>query len=153
MMLTLREVTLDNFDECIALRITDEQHALEFVDTTIYSLAYSKVNPIWQPFAIYDRIDNVDTMIGFVLYGWLESDVGAIDAILIDQRYQQQGYGRAVMLLLIDQFRASGKCRVLKLTHNPLNTVAARLYASLGFAYIDEYWWGEHVMQIEFLPP
>ncbi len=142
-MIDFHPITAENFEACIALSIREDQR--DFVDTVVYSIALTKVETHWQPFAVYD--DQV--LVGFIMYGKIAPEVYTIDSVTIDQRYQGRGYGRAMMQFAMTRLCALPDCHFLKLTHNPQNEVAARLYASLGFVYIDEYWYDgqEQVMQ------
>ena len=54
--------------------------------------------------------------------------------LMIDARFQGRGHGRAVVLAAIDLARDRGG-EVLELAVHPANTVAIRLYESLGFEY------------------
>lgn len=65
-MIRLREITFDNFIECIKLEAKEEQK--DFVATNLYSLAeaYTALSngySIPMPYAIY----NDDTMVGFIM--------------------------------------------------------------------------------------
>ncbi|WP_246275541.1 hypothetical protein [Brasilonema bromeliae] len=51
-MVHLREVTLDNFYECISLEVNESQQG--FIAPNVKSLAEAYVNPTLFPLAIYD---------------------------------------------------------------------------------------------------
>ena len=68
-MLTLREITFDNFIECIQLQPKDEQK--QFIASNVYSLAEAYValasgECVPMPYAIYDD----ETMVGFLLLSY-----------------------------------------------------------------------------------
>lgn len=48
----LREITKENFHECIRLQVAEDQ--VNNVASNVYSLAQAKVNPRLVPLAIYD---------------------------------------------------------------------------------------------------
>jgi len=50
MALSLREITMDNFRECVGLQVRDDQ---KFVAPNVYSIAESKVDSNWITRAIY----------------------------------------------------------------------------------------------------
>ena len=133
-MLQFCQVTAENFEQCIALTVGDDQR--DFVDSTAYLIALSKVEPHWQPFALY----NAQTLIGFCMYGKDALDVYIIHSIFIDIQFQGQGYGRAAMIQAMARLCELPDCQKIKLDHHPLNYIAARLYSSLGFTYTGEYW-------------
>jgi len=141
-MLTLREITFDNFIECIQLQPKDEQK--QFIASNVYSLAEAYValasgECVPMPYAIYDD----ETMVGFLLLSYEPADgddeddetVYKIWRLMIDKRYQGRGYGKKAMekaLELIKTF-PHGKAELVVLSYSPDNHVAKRLYASLGF--------------------
>ena len=53
--------------------------------------------------------------------------------LLIDERCQRQGYGRAALQLIIELSPQSDGCDILRLTVNPHNAAAIALYESVGF--------------------
>ena len=59
---------------------------------------------------------------------------------MIDKRYQGRGYGREAMRLILD-FIKTGPCRKAEyawICYDTANTVARRLYTSLGFKEVTE---------------
>ncbi len=59
---------------------------------------------------------------------------------MIDKRYQGRGYGKEAMKLILDYVK-TGPCRKAQyawICYAPENTVARRLYASLGFEEVAE---------------
>jgi diamine N-acetyltransferase len=71
-----------------------------------------------------------------------------IQRILIDARYQHQGYGRAAMEAVIARIQQHEGCREIGLSYHPDNTVAAHLYERLGFRPTGELRGGEIVVQL-----
>jgi len=67
----LRDVTKENWQECIKLRLAPGQE--HFVASNVYSLAESKFMPTFIPQAIYANQDGTgdDTMVEFVMYGYI----------------------------------------------------------------------------------
>jgi diamine N-acetyltransferase len=150
--ITLQSITPSNWVECIELTPTPEQQAHSYVAPNVLSLAQAYAEPWWTPLAVYAET----TMIGFVLYGrWPESGCAAywgdkpkpgIDYILrmmIDSRYQGQGYGKAALALLLERIKAQPGCQAIELDYDRANTVAARLYTDYGFQPVEEDEGGE----------
>jgi len=144
---TLQPITPNNWVECIELTPTPEQQAHGYVAPNVLSLAQAYAEPWWTPLAVYAD----SAMIGFVLYGrWPESGYAAywsnkpkpgIDHILrmmIDGRYQGQGYGKAAFAILLERIKAQPGCQAIELNYDRANIVAARLYADYGFQPIEE---------------
>ena len=61
-MVTLKEITAENFWDCIALRVSDAQ--ADFVTPNAVSIAQAKVQPECIPLAVYSD----DTLVGFAMY-------------------------------------------------------------------------------------
>lgn len=141
-MIALREVTPENWLECTKLSVAEGQKG--FVAPNVYSLAQAKVFPACVPLAIYSD----EKMVGFTMYG-VDPDDGEmwISRLMIDQRYQGKGYGRAAMALVLDRIRQEGGHSVVLLSFEPENTGAEALYAGLGFAHTGEVIEGERVMK------
>lgn len=139
-MIELRKITFDNLDECIKLEPNEEQK--NFVARNIYSLAEAYValtnnDCFLMPYAIY----NDDIMVGFIMLSYNELDKHEnastywIWRLMIDKRFQGNGYGREAMskaLELIKTFPC-GKASVVYLSYEPENVVAKALYESFGF--------------------
>lgn len=145
MTMTLREITRENWLQCVRLKVAPEQEP--FVAPNGVSLAQSKYEPEWVPLALYDD----DEMVGFVMYG-VSPEEGKhwILRVMVDRRYQGKGYGRAAMRLLLDRLRAIPGCDEVAISYEPENDVARRLYASCGFRETGEIIEGETVARLSF---
>ncbi len=128
MPVTLREVTRENWEECANPRLPEDQSG--FVESNLYSLAESRFWPTYIPLAVYYD----DTMVGFVMYGLEPADnTWWVSRLMIDERYQGKGYGRAAMQQVIERPRETPGCQEVLLGYSTDNRAAQRLYASLGF--------------------
>jgi diamine N-acetyltransferase len=143
MNVSLREITPENFKECIELKVADNQKT--FVATNVYSIAQSKIYPTHLPFAVYN---DDDEMVGFVLYG-LDTDDNRyyLGRLMIDEKHQGKGYGRAATLAVIEELKRQEDCTEIYLCCEPDNTNAERLYKSIGFEHTGEVYEGENVMR------
>ena len=92
-MVELREITEDNFDEVIELRVSEDQEG--FVSSVVYSLAQAWVyRETAFPFAIY--ADEVP--VGFVMLGYYKNrNQYTLWKFLIDKHYQNRGYGKEAL--------------------------------------------------------
>jgi diamine N-acetyltransferase len=143
MTITLRPITRDNVRESVGLRTSEEQK--NFVAENSMSIAQAYTDPILIPRAVYAD----DIMVGFVMYGRdAETTVDWIIRVMIDARYQSQGYGRAAMRELIAQLSQQPDCKEIRLSFVPDNVVAERLYASLGFERTGEVEDDEIIMRL-----
>lgn len=145
MQLSLREVTQENWQQCIKLAPHENQR--EFVAPNVFSLAESKFYPSLVPLAIYDG----DLMVGFLMWG-TDSDEPSGDywivRLMVDQQYQGKGYGRASMVQILDELKVRPDCKTIKISYHPDNVAADRLYASLGFVKTGEILDGELVARL-----
>jgi len=142
MIVKLREITPENFRECIDLKVSAAQNS--FVASNVMSIAQSKIYPTRQPFAVYDN----DKMVGFVMYGFDPDDRRYyLGRLMIDERFQGRGYGRATVLEVIERLKQIEDCREVYLSFVPENTAAGALYESIGFERTGEIDQGEIVMR------
>ena len=125
-MITLKPITKENWHVAIRLEVAPEQR--KFVASNVYSIAESQFEPGTVSLGIYNE---ADTMVGFLMYGPYHGEMW-VWRLMVDQRYQQQGYGRAAMQAIVAALRAMGHTEIF-LSHEPESTVGAQFYASLGF--------------------
>lgn len=153
MTISLRDVTKGNWQECTRLQLAPEQE--HFVSSNAYSLAESKFMPTFVPQAIYrrDPATAVETMIGFVMYGYYpdgEAPWGLrhwVFRLMIDRAYQAQGHGKAALRLVLARLEADPACPHVLIGYEADNAVARKLYHDLGFREIGAAPWGELVAE------
>jgi diamine N-acetyltransferase len=127
----LEPITAANWRAAGALRVAPGQlHLVADLEPVAFVvLARSYVGyqgGLWHPLAAYD-----DELVGVVALVD-EGPTWALRTLMIDELFQGRGLGRAAALAALDYARAHG-ARRLRLTVNPANTPAIRLYESLGF--------------------
>lgn len=153
MTVSLRDVTKENWQECVRLTLAPEQE--HFVSSNAYSLAESKFMPTFVPQAIYSRDDasGTETMVGFVMYGYYP-DGGPpfgrrhwIFRLMIDRAHQGKGFGRAALRAVLARLEADAACPDVLIGYAPDNAVARKLYLGLGFREIGPAPWGELVAE------
>ena len=145
-MVTLKEITSDNYEECLELQVNDDQK--KFVATNTESLADAWVYyKVARPFAIY----NDNTMVGFVMIDIDPNLKGSHDLcylwrFMIDKRYQGLGYGKAAMKEVIDYVKTNFDPITFGTSVVPENIIAEKLYNSFGFMPNGKYEHGEKVL-------
>ena len=123
-----KEITSQNFRECVNLKVAAAQE--KFVAANVMSIAQLKIYPSANVFAIYAE----DEMVGFVMYGYDEDDGHFyLGRLMIDEKHQGRGFGRAATLEVIRRMKQIENCREIFLSFVPENTGAEKLYSSIGF--------------------
>jgi diamine N-acetyltransferase len=134
-VVTLREITDENREAVLALRVAPEQE--QFVSSVRASLAEAAASPQAKPW--YRAVYADDEPVGFVMLSWnVEPQppdrIGPwfLWKLLIDERHQRRGYGSAVMQQIVELVRAEGATE-LQVSYGPEAGGPAGFYARLGF--------------------
>ncbi|WBW96495.1 GNAT family N-acetyltransferase [Oceanirhabdus sp. W0125-5] len=144
MNLIFKEVTKENWEECIDLKVSKGQE--DFVAPNSYSLLEANYEEELYPLCIYDG----QTMVGFLMYGKdEETDNLWMCRLMIDDKYQKRGYGKAAVVKLLDVVREKYGNIELYTSFEPENIVADKLYRSVGFKKTGEIMWEELVAKID----
>lgn len=128
-MIELREITKDNYEECLHLKVAESQKA--FVSSNVHSLAQARVYyETAFPFAVYAD----ETMVGFIMLGYYEvKGYYTLWKFMIDERYQNKGYGKKALRLGIDYLVNRFQVKEVYTAYYAANHIARNLYASVGF--------------------
>lgn len=131
---TLREVTRENLREVLLLEVAPEQK--RFVASNAISIAQAHFYP---EVAWFRAIYAGETPIGFLM---LEDRTGAPEVFLwrfmVDQRYQEHGFGRRALQLVLEHVRARPGTSALTLSHVPGDGNPGPFYQRLGFVHTGE---------------
>lgn len=128
MSVSLREISKKNYQDCLNLRVAEDQKC--FVSANVKSIADAKIYPYLIPKAIY----NGDELVGFTLYGRdPERKKYFIVRLMIDEKFQGRGYGKQATLKLIEEMGRNEDCDAVYLFFVPGNTKAEKMYLGLGF--------------------
>lgn len=139
----LEEINYQNVWKVCNLKVKDYQD--DFVASNIESLAEAylalKNGYVFVPYAIYDE----DLLVGFtaISYGRLDEkdqleiskDNYGIIRLMIDKKYQQQGYGKKAMETIWQFIKTFpfGKGKYCYLSYQKDNQIAKKLYSDFGF--------------------
>ncbi len=134
-MVELKEITKDNFEEVLKLKVAESQE--NFVSSTVHTLAQAwAYRKTAFPFAIY--ADNI--IVGFIMLGYYEfKNQYTIWKLMIDEQYQNRGYGKKALKLAIDYLVNTFNLKAIFLGVSFQNTAAKNLYHSLGFKETGEF--------------
>ena len=133
---TLREITADTVIAVVRLSVADDQKG--FVATNAVSLAQA----LFAPEAWYRAIYCGDELAGFVMLEDqslrspppAEPEVG-VWRLMIDQKFQRRGVGRAALLQVIEHVRGKGLFGSLTLSYVPGPGCPEPFYLGLGFCH------------------
>jgi diamine N-acetyltransferase len=133
--ITLREISEDNAESVLALRLAPGQE--RFVTSVADSLAEADECPQGNPWFRAACADG--RPVGFVMLSWdVEPQPPEIHGpwflwkLLIDHRQQSKGYGREVVRQIVELVRGQGATELLT-SHVPGEGGPAGFYARLGF--------------------
>lgn len=144
MNISLRKITEENWRECINLKVKGDQQ--KFVASNENALALAYVYPEMNPRAIY----NDEIMVGFLMYAIdLDDGIHYINRLMIDEKFQGNGYGKKALELLVRQLK-SENVKVIDIIHKPDNLSAIKIYNSLGFNLIELKVENDVVSRLEF---
>lgn len=157
-MITLRKITLENRREIFNLEVTEDQR--RYVASNLssvascYVLATNGGHPF--PFAIYtDGLPVGFVLITYQITGYelpsIAEDSYCILRLMMDTRYQNQGYGREAMCQILEFIRTypAGPARYCWISYKAENTAAKKLYERAGFRDNGEMVEGEQVTVLE----
>lgn len=128
-MVELKAITKDNFEDVISLKVSEHQQA--FVSSTAHSLAQAYVyRDTAFPFAIYAD----DTLVGFIMLGFYEEKKQyTLWKFLIDNKYQNHGYGKEALKMGIEYLITTFGAKEIYVGVSSENDIAKQLYSSVGF--------------------
>lgn len=127
MSLLFRAITKNNFNECIRLKVRDDQ---KYVAANVYSIAQSKTEPKYIPMALYDD----ETMVGFVMYelDYKEKEL-YLCRFMIDEQHQHMGYGKGALDILKGMAMKDPGIEKIELSTKPDNEHGIKVYEEFGF--------------------
>lgn len=132
-MITLKEVSKQNWLDIVRLSSAEDQRNKVFEKTiasNCLSLAQASIEENWTVKAIFQN----ETPIGFTMYGYSKELSGyEICRIMIDYKFQGNGYGKQALLLVLKEMVNHFNCDEIFITFVPENEIAKQLYLSVGF--------------------
>lgn len=145
MAVTLRDVDGSNWRACIKLDLHPHQRG--FVASNVATIAESKFEPHYILRAVY--LD--EQVVGLLAYCHEtepeDRQLYWIFRFMIDRRHQRQGIGEEAVSIALRELAALGAARI-RTMHKPDNSVAATLYAKLGFRPIGVLDDGDRLLEL-----
>ncbi|MFO7627393.1 MAG: GNAT family N-acetyltransferase [Candidatus Fermentibacteraceae bacterium] len=143
MAVFFRDINGENLDQCVDLRVRDDQ---PFVAPNVYSIAQAGVEPGW----VIKAIHSDETMVGFAMYT-IDEKLSELYLcrFMIDKSHQGKGCGRAALELLKAIAVAAPGVSRMRLSTSPENRNGIRIYEKFGFVDTGEMEDGEEVFVLE----
>jgi diamine N-acetyltransferase len=145
---SLRPINESNREAVEALRVSPAQE--QFVSNVTESLAEAREEPDGR--ALYWAVYEDDTPVGFVM---ISDEVGSPDYIrhflwklLIDERYQGQGFGTATLDLIVEYFRQRPGVEVLWTSATPGDGSPIPFYERYGFEQTGDIFHSEVLLRL-----
>lgn len=128
-----RNIDKSNYWDCISLSIDDSQTG--FVADNKQSLVEAAYEDGLYTLGIYHG----ETMVGFLLYDYDDTLPGwSLSRFMIGKKFQNKDYGKQAALEFLDYFRERYDADKLYISVSLENTVARKLYDSIGFEPVKE---------------
>ncbi|MFN8156448.1 MAG: GNAT family N-acetyltransferase [Candidatus Nanopelagicales bacterium] len=151
-VVTLREITDENRDAVLALRVSEEQS--EYVADVAQSLADAVQYP--EAKAWYRAVYADDELVGFVMIsdGITDPDPTLLGPyylwrLLIDRKHQGHGHGSAAIDRVVEELRRRPDAEVLLVSAQPGPLSPIPFYERYGFVLTGEVHEGEPVLVLD----
>ena len=133
-MIQLQALDVNNWIETANLSVSEKQKEI-FPIPNVYWLGISRYEEKTTLYAI----KNNEIIVGLIGIGYDEDGVsGYINPLMIDEKFQGNGYSRQAMKLAIEKLKNGYQVSEIHIGHRKTNIVAGKLYENLGFTIIDE---------------
>lgn len=133
-MIQLKKLNADNWREVANLSVSSRQKEI-FPIPNVYWNGISRYEEYTTLFSIMLDEKNI----GLIGLGYDEDGVsGFINPLMIDEKYQGNGYSKEAMKLAINYLKTELKVPEIHIGHRKTNFPAGKLYESLGFTITDE---------------
>ena len=147
-LVLFKEISEENYSKVINLEINDFQKT--FVGGIVDAIGESKKHEGFFPLVIYDD----EIIIGFLMYNiypeGTTNDKYWIRVIIIDKKYQNRGYGKIAMKIIIDKIKKDKKHNKINLCVEKDNKIALSLYKKLGFIFDGRIIGNQPVMELKY---
>ncbi|MEK4759872.1 GNAT family N-acetyltransferase [Viridibacillus sp. FSL E2-0187] len=102
----------------------------EFVASNALSIVQAQFEKTW----ITKAIEMDGQLIGFTMYGFSEEqNFFELCRIMIDRKFQGNGYGPKAILLVVEEMKKLEGCNEIYLSTEPNNERGKSIYEKLGF--------------------
>jgi len=137
-MIELKKITHKNYEAVLDLKVAESQKSYVASNMYCLALAYVDLANGEQPISLAIYAD--ETVVGFILLKLVpENSEGEacydFFCFMIDEEYQGKGYGKEAFAKIINYLKTfpQGFAAAIRLSYDPENQVARKLYQSFGF--------------------
>ncbi len=143
---SLREVTRDNLDEILRLKVAEEQSKFVAPNSTSIAQAHFYPEEAW-----FRAIYADETPVGFLMLSDTpEKAEYFLWRLMMDDKYQGMGFGRRAIDLLVAHVKTRPNATKLLTSCVPGKGSPFEFYKNLGFEPTGEIEDGEDVMELIF---
>ena len=130
----LEALDVNNWLKICDLSVSDNQKSI-FPIPNVYWIGISRYEEKTELFAI--KAD--DEYVGLVGGGFDEDGItGYINPIMVDYRFQENGYAKSALLLIIEYLQKKIGVTKININHRKENEVVRKIYEKIGFIIYDE---------------
>lgn len=130
-MIHLKKVIGNDYRKFIRLKVKDEQEKYVANNSNILAKAYAYYNDS-TVYGIY----NDDAAVGLALVReYADDNCYIFDQLMIDERYQGNGYGKKATELILNDLKNRNKYNKVLLCYVEGDEAAKNLYSSFGFEH------------------
>jgi diamine N-acetyltransferase len=141
---TLREITAETVRTICYLDVSESQRR------NVAPNAHSIAQAYFEPHAWFRAIYADETPVGFVmLYDDPDKPEYVLWRFMVDTRYQNMGFGKKALELIMAHVKTRPGARELKLSCHPGEKGPEVFYQKCGFTMTGEFWGNEAVMRID----
>ncbi len=130
-MIHLEKVEGNDYRKFTRLKVMDEQKRYVSSNVGILAKAYA-----YYSFSTVYGIYNDTTAVGLALVReYQDDDCYIFDQLMIDEKYQGNGYGKKATELILDDLKKKSKYNKIILCYVEGDDIAEKMYKSFGFEH------------------
>ncbi len=145
MKISLVKINANNWRKALGLSITPQQQALSQIASNVQSIAEAYVDTNLVPYLILPAECNdpepKHAPVGFAVIEITDDGIGFLLRLMIDQRYQRQGFGKAAIDEIIRRLKLNPNVQRIASSHRSENKPMASLLNKAGFVPWDVSHW------------
>ena len=128
----LTPINIHNWHKAADLSVSTQQTS--FIPSNHESILVAQFFPLSKQAVL--ELENGEP-VGYALYG-VEggSQRRKVFRLMVDQNFQHQGFGKAAMRLILNEFFSDHTCSEVILCYSPSNSITKQFYSAIGFVEV-----------------